>query len=493
MSGSSGAQRLSRRQFVRRLGLGGVALAAGGGGAYELVRHAAASSASAPTIRSFVSRPDLHPPILEVLTAANGVAPGYLFIAPSSGPGQHGPMIVDPGGDVVWFHPSTPNTAMDFRPAIYRGKPVLTWWESLPGGGLGNGHHVIFDPSYRQIASFPAGRGRPADLHEFQITPHNTALVTALETRRMDISHLGGSRRGLVLGGVAQELAIPSARVLWEWRSLDHVPVGDTYATKIGYPWDYFHINAIDFVDDGHLLISGRNVWSAFKVSRDTGKIVWRLGGKRSDFTLGKGARFAFQHDARHIGSNMVSVFDNGGAENTQVESQSRGLQLQLDFKAMHATVVHQWTHNPSVYGRVMGNVQLLPNGNRMVGWGSDPHVTEFGADGTVHFDATLPHGGESYRAFRSPWVGRPAEPPRAAVGPGSAGKALWASWNGSTEVASWRLLTGPSAGSLTGGRVVAKQGFETALPLTGNAAYAAAAALDASGAELARSAAVAV
>src|SRR5581483_1886990 len=138
-------------------------------------------------------------------------------------------------------------------------------------------------------------------------------------------------------------------------------------------------------------------------------------------------------------------------------------------------------------------NVQLLPNGNRMVGWGSDPHVTEFGADGTVHFDATLPHGGESYRAFRSPWVGRPAEPPRAAVGPGSAGKALWASWNGSTEVASWRLVTGPSAGSLTGGRVVAKQGFETALPLTGNAAYAAAAALDASGAELARSAAVAV
>ena len=131
--------------------------------------------------------------------------------------------------------------------------------------------------------------------------------------RRMDIRKLGGSGRGLVLGGVAQELDIPSARVLWEWRSLDHVPVGETYATKIGYPWDYFHINSIDLVDDGHFLISGRNVWSVVKVRRDNGKIVWRLGGKRSDFTLGKGARFAFQHDARHHGGgSLITIFDNG-------------------------------------------------------------------------------------------------------------------------------------------------------------------------------------
>jgi hypothetical protein len=492
MSGDSGAQRLSRRQFVRRLGAGGLGLAVAGGGGFELIRRVAAGSASTEPVHSYVTRPDLVPPIVDVLTAANGAAPGYVFIAPSSGPGQRGVMILDSSGGVVWFHSTAPHTAMDFRPAVYRGKPVLTWWETL-GAGLGNGRHVIFDSSYRQIASFPAGGGRPADLHEFRITSRNTALVTALETRRMDIRHLGGSRRGLVLGGVAQELAIPSARVLWEWRSLDHVPVGDTYATKIGYPWDYFHINAIDVVDDGHLLISGRNVWSALKVSRDTGKVLWRLGGKRSDFTLGKGARFAFQHDARHIGSNMVSVFDNGGAEVTQVESQSRGLQLKLDFKAMHATVAHEWTHDPPLYGRVMGNVQLLPNGNRMVGWGADPHFTEFGADGGVRFDATLPHGGESYRAFRSPWHGAPTEPPRSAVGPTADGKALWASWNGSTDVAAWRLLTGSSPTGLAEARVVARQGFETALPLPARTAYAAAAALDASGAELARTAAVAV
>jgi hypothetical protein len=493
MSSSFGAQRLSRRQFVRRLGIGGLGLAVGGGGVYELVRRVGVSSASTSTVHEYVSRPDLVPPIVQILTAANGTAPGYVFVAPSSGPGQRGVMILDSSGDVVWFHSTAPQTAMDFRAAIYKGKPVLTWWESMSGGGLGNGRHVIFDTTYKQIASFPAGGGRPADLHEFRITDRNTALVTALETRRKDIRALGGSRRGLVLGGVAQELEIPSARVLWEWRSLDHVAIGDTHASKIGYPWDYFHINAIDVADDGHYLISGRNVWGVFKVSRDTGKIMWRLGGKRSDFTLGKGARFAFQHDARHAGANLVSVFDNGGAENTQVESQSRGLQLRLDMKTMHATVDRQWLHHPSVYGRVMGNVQLLPNGNRMIGWGADPHFTEFGPDGSVHWDATLPHGGESYRAFRSPWSGKPVETPRAAVGPSEDGKALWASWNGATEVAAWRLLTGPSSGALAEARTVSRQGFETALRLPDHAAYAAAVALDANGAELARSAAIAV
>jgi hypothetical protein len=227
-------------------------------------------------------------------------------------------------------------------------------------------------------------------------------------------------------------------------------------------------------------------------VRRDTGKIVWRLGGKRSDFTLGKGARFAFQHDGRQTGANLVSVFDNGGAERTQVESQSRGLQLRLDMKTMHATVDREWVHHPPVYGRVMGNVQLLPNGNRMVGWGADPHFTEFGPDGSVRWDATLPYGGESYRAFRSPWHGRPADVPRTAVAPSEDGKALWASWNGATEVAAWRLLTGPSAGALSEARTVPKQGFETALRLD-RAAYAVAVALDANGAELARSAAIPV
>jgi hypothetical protein len=488
------AERLSRRRFLRRVALGGLGLAAATGG-YEFLPRLRVGEAAkaAATVQRFVSEPGLSPPVVDVITAASGTSPGYVFLAPSSGPGQRGVMILDSKGDVVWFHATSPRTAMNFRPAVYRGAPVLAWWESLPGAGLGNGHHRIVDASYRQIASFPAGGGRPADLHELQITSRGTALVSALESRRMDLRAVGGTRRGLVLGGVAQELEIPSARVLWEWRSIDHVSVTETYSTKIGYPWDYFHINSIDVGPDGDLLISGRNVWGIYKISREKGNVLWRLGGKRSDFTLGRGARFAFQHDARHVGDAMISLFDNGGAESVQIESQSRGLQLRLDFEAMHAAVDREWTHDPPLYGRLMGNMQLLPNGNRMTGWGGDPHFTEFAADGGIRFDATLPRGGESYRAFRFPWRGRPDHPPVAAVGQSPAGRSLFASWNGSTALAAWRLEAGGSRTSLTPQTTVAKAGFETALLLPHGVAYAAAVALDAEGTELARTATAAV
>jgi len=272
------------------------------------------------------------------------------------------------------------------------------------------------------------------------------------------------------------------------WASLDHVDVAESYSPA-GYPWDYFHINSIDVDHDGHLLISGRNTWAVYKVHRHTGAIMWRLGGKRTDFALGKGARFAFQHDARRHGSagTSISVFDNGGAERRQVESQSRGLFLTLDHRAKTATVAREYTHSPPIFGRQMGNVQVLPNGNVFVGWGTDPHTTEFAADGTVRFDATLPYGGENYRAFRFPWTAKPSDSPALVRAQGS----LWASWNGATEVSAWRVDAGPSPTQLRPDETRARAGFETPLAAPAGATYAVAVALNRDGEALGRSPAV--
>jgi hypothetical protein len=405
----------------------------------EFLAGAAALALGATAPPRFHSRPDLDPPPVTILRPASGTASGYLFLAPSSGPGEHGPLILDDAGNVAWFRPVSPRTAMNFRAQTFHGEPVLTWWESLPGGGLGRGEHVVVDASYREVARFPAGDGMRSDEHEFLLTSRDTALVTSLETR-----HRGA--RGLTLGGVVQELDIPSARVLFEWKSLDHVGVGETYSTKVGYPWDYFHVNAIDVDADDNLLVSARNTWTVYKVNRRTGAVMWRLGGKRSDFDLGAGARFGWQHDARHHGDNVVSVFDNGAGPH------SRGLLLEL--KGRHANVLHEYVHAPPLHAYKLGSVQLLGNGDVLVGWGTDPHFTEFSGGGAVKLDATLPHGGENYRTLRFPWVGRPTDTPRAVVRGGT----VYASWNGATEVVAWRIEPG--------GPTVRRTGFETALPL---------------------------
>jgi hypothetical protein len=414
-------------------------------------------------VQRFRSRPDLLPPAVTVLHRDGPVAPGYLFLAPSSGPGQRGVLVLDDAGEVIWFRATSPRTAMNFRAATFRGAPVLTWWEALPGGGLGRGEHVVVDASYREIARFPAGGGMKSDLHELLLTSRGTALVTSLEVRPR-------GARGLTMGGVVQELEVPSARVLFEWRSLDHVAVEESYA-PVGYPWDYFHVNSVDVDTDDHLLVSARNTWAVYKVHRRTGAVIWRLGGKRSDFALGGGARFAWQHDARsREGGRAISIFDNG-------ETRSRGLLLSLDTKRMRASLAREYVHHPSLHARKLGSMQLLPNGDVLVGWGTDPHFTEFSAGGAVRLDGTLPHGGENYRTLRYPWVGRPPDAPAARLHGGK----LYASWNGATEVASWRADPG--------GVVVPRRGFETVLPLPSGPRALRAVALGRDGRPLGRSA----
>src|SRR5262249_38753580 len=145
--------------------------------------------------------------------------------------------------------------------------------------------------------------------------------------------------------------------------------------------------------------------------SRKDGHVVWRLGGSKSDFRMGRGATFAWQHDARfHDEGRLVSIFDN--AVGPGRPNQSRAIVLELDEKRRRATLVQEYTHSPALHPRALGNAQLLSNGDSLVGWGTEPYITEYAADGTVRYDARLPHAGQSYRAFRFPWVGLPAEPP---------------------------------------------------------------------------------
>ena len=451
------------------------------------VHDVVAGLATDGNVQRFVSRPDLKPPTVTVLRRAQGTARGFVFVAPSSGPGQRGAMVFDDAGELVWFHPVADKTATDFKVGLFRGKPVLTWWEGKVVRGLANGEWVVLDLSYRELARFPAASGRHGDLHEFVISPQDTALVTSNEVVTWNLTSVGGSRSGHVVGGVVQELELPSGRLLWEWRSLEHVDLDETAINaRPGPRFDYFHINSIDVAADGNLLVSARNTWAAYKINRGTGRVIWRLGGKRSDFTFGAGARFEWQHDVREHGRGLVSVFDNAAAP--KEEPQSRALLLALDTKRMHVSLEHAYTHRPDpVLSHFLGDAQLLGNGDVFVGWGAAPYLTEFAPNGAIAFDARLPRGGQSYRAFRFPWVGRPADRPALAARAGS----LYASWNGATEVASWQLLQGASGSDLQTTPPVPRTGFETVLSPASKTRSAAVVALDRAGALLGRSATV--
>ena len=482
--------RWTRAELLRRAATSGTgALLLGAGAGPVRLVDAALGATEPPKTHLFRTRPDLVPPVVSTVHHDPRTSDGYLFLAPLSGPGQRGSLILDKGGEPVWFRPSKPVVALNFRAAVYRGKPALTWWEGKTEHGLGDGTHVIVDDSYRELVRVPAGGGRPADLHEFLLTSRGTALVTAWERVPTNLSGLGGLTNGAVVGGVVQELELPSGRVLFEWRSLDHVGLDESHAgiTDKG-AYDYFHVNSIELDADGNFLVSARNTWTVYKIDRGSGEIIWRLGGKKSDFAMGPGTGFAFQHDARHHGATdqLVSLFDDGAAP--QVQPQSKALVIALDTTGMRATLHKKYTHNPPLLSHALGSTQVLPNGNVLVGWGTAPYFSEYSHDGELLFDAHLPHGGQNYRTLKMPWRGRPTDLPAIATRRHDGQHFVYASWNGATDVHSWRLETGASASSLPDVIATRKTGFETELVAPAAARYAAVVALDAQGTPLALS-----
>src|SRR5215216_7018597 len=446
-----------------------------------------ASPAHQEHVWTFRSRPDLSPPAVEVAKKAHHTAPGYIFVAPEKGDAsQGGSMIVDNRGEVVWFRPlqGRRGRAHDLKVQSYRGNSVLTWMDGVY-------EYVIFDHSYREIARLSAGNGRDGDHHEFLITPQDTALIPIYNPVPWDLSSIGGLKNDRVWQGIVQELDIESGEVLFEWHSIDHVGLDETYATvsQDGSPgFDYFHLNSIEVDHDSNLLVSAREPFAVYKIDRNTGEIIWRLGGKKSDFEMGPGSRFSFQHDARRLPDGTISIFDNGTTvfHDTVPEAveESRGIVLELDEEQMSATLLREYTHPDKQYADAAGNVQLLPNSNVFIGWGRALHFSEFSHDGgEMLFDARLPEGNRSYRYFRFPWKGQPEDAPAVVDVSGPEDKlTLYVSWNGATEVATWQVLAGSGPDKLEPVGSAPRKGFETAITLQTDEPYVAVRAKDSSG-----------
>jgi Arylsulfotransferase (ASST) len=440
----------------------------------------------------FHTAPGLEPPSLAVTTSSPQSAAGDIFVAPYSGPGPPGPMIFDQQGNLVWFRPLPKNVyaATNLQVQQLGGQPVLTWWQGyIPKQGFGEGEEIIDNTAYQQVGRVHAGNGYKADLHDFKLTPQGTALVTVFDPINCNLSVVGGPSGGAVTDSVFQEIDLRTSLVRREWHSLDHVALGDSYSlathSSAEWPFDYFHINSIDQRADGTTLISARNTWAMYLMNTTSGRLQTQIGGKHSTVKLGAGTRTAYQHDATTLANGTISVFDNGAVP--KVHPQSRGLVLSLGAGGGGSvSAVTQYEHTPKLSSGSQGNIQQLANQDMFVGWGSEPYFSEYSAGGQLLFDGHMHGSYQSYRAYRFPWSGAPGGAPSIAADAASGGRArVYASWNGDTRTASWRVLAGSSPATIAPVATAARSGFETAVTTPGAAPYVAVQALDASGAVL--------
>jgi len=481
------------RRTLAVVGVAG-ALALGGCAAQTSTQEPSEEVTAEPW--SFVSRPDLTPPIVTVTTSERGATLDrdgmYAFLGPKDldqGSAMQGAAIVDGDGDPVWVANTGDDSAFDLRVQEYQGEPVLTYWVGQ-SGFHGRGEVIILDDTYTEIARVstgePIGAGN-ADMHETTITDDGTMLLLAYVTAPADLTEVGGPRNGYVLEGHVQEVDIATGEVLFEWASLDEVPVKESrhvleedQGTR-AEPYDYIHLNAVSLDGDDGFLVSARNTGTVYRLDRESASVDWRLGGRDSDFEIDGDARFAWQHDAHRRADGTITLFDNQSEDDA---GWSRGLRLAVDEDAMTAALVTQYTPEQERLSATQGNLQELAGGNVVVGWGSRPFYSEFDRDGTLLYEATFT-AGTSYRAYVLPWSASPATPPDAQLVEDGRSASVFASWNGATEVASWLLVTGPDEASAVEIARAPRERFETEIPIPAGAtlgAYVGVRAMDAAG-----------
>jgi hypothetical protein len=450
---------------------------------------------NASEVQHYHSAPSLTPSSVRISTHAKpGAAPGDLFLAPYQGKGTPGPMITDQEGNLIWFK-ALPSgmSATNLKVVQLGGQPALTWWQGrILEVGFGQGEWILANSSYQQVGHVRAGNGYHADLHEIRVEPDGTAFLDAFDPIHMNLSSFHGESDGILTDSVIQEIDLKTGLVMWEWHALGNIPISESHnpPPKSHYPWDYVHLNSISLGTSGDVLLSSRNTWTLYDVNIHSGAINWRLGGSHSSFKQGSGTHFYWQHDAEWQPGGVISVFDNGSTP--PKEKQSRGLLLEPDVSAHTVTLKHAFT-NPSrtLLASSQGNTLSLPGGDWLMGYGGLPNFTEYDSSGHVLLDGTLGKNVQDFRTYLSPWSGHPRGTPSLAVSKGSGSLTAYASWNGATEVASWRVLAGASASALAPVSTAPHHGFETAIKVSSTGPYVQVQALDGAGNVIGTSAAV--
>ncbi|KAL0058749.1 hypothetical protein AAF712_014557 [Marasmius tenuissimus] len=381
---------------------------------------------------------------------------------------------------MVWSAPPRFGPALLFQPVQYKNADhILMWQGEVNPLGHGFGYFMLLDQSYEVVKNVTSKLEGDvlADFHDAIITDTGAMAMTIYATEPWNLTQFEGPANGFISAGVVQEVDIETGNVLFTWNSLDHIDPSESYVSpgssggSFDSPWDYFHINSIDKDARGNYLISPRHCNALYYVDGRSGEILWKLGGKNSSFEMGEGTDFAYQHDARWAGENRISLFDNAGTDWTSTADTARGMLLEVDTAAMKVTLIREFLPYARQTSPSQGNMQMLDDGNVLIGWGSKPYFSEYDSNGNMMYSVHFGVGDvQAYRTIRGPWVGRPNTKPDI----GFSKTDVFASWNGATEVATWELFGSTSA--YPEGRVslnkTAKTDFETAIGYTGSTSY---------------------
>ncbi|HMI31365.1 MAG TPA: aryl-sulfate sulfotransferase [Candidatus Limnocylindrales bacterium] len=371
----------------------------------------AALSGERPTAALAESLPPDFPPIRTELYGTP--TPGRLFLTDVhfavSRPVPSYLMILEDNG-TPFFYRKLAGVGLDFK---MHPDGRLTYFDAAAKG------FYALNARYDVVDSFRCGNGYTTDNHDLLLLPNGHAVLMSYDPQIVDLTSVGGRSNAIVIGLIIQEMDI-ARNVVFQWRSWDHFQITDVVSHSLTTAVvDYVHGNSIDVDPGGNFILSSRHMNEVTKISRTTGEILWRMGGKNNQFTfVNDPIPFSHQHDVRRLPDGHITIFDNG---NFRLPQFSRAVEYAIDEAQKTATLVWQYRLTPDVFGPAFGSVQRFSNGNTLIGWGATtPALTEVAPDGTVISKLTFDPGTATYRALRFEWP--PVKPATVSVNPTTLG-----------------------------------------------------------------------
>ncbi|KAF9886011.1 hypothetical protein FE257_012067 [Aspergillus nanangensis] len=436
-------------------------------------------------LMSFVTLPELRALKFDVAYYdREAVDDGYWFVAPYGviepetptkqwKPCQVGPYIYDADGGLVWAGSCMfdNRNIFDFK-AVNNidDQPHLSFilQHAYHDDGKDKGIGYILDQHYEPDNAVAVTNDLGAfNMHEFNVLDGGkTALACAYRSAYVDLGDLGRpDEHGWLTAGGFVELDTATGEVLFEWSTRGDIPIHESVKVHPDSPpsgepgWDYVHVNSVDKNAAGDYLLSARFTNTLYLVSGEDGHIIWRLGGKFSDFV--QDFTFSKQHHARFVESNAthttVSFLNNASDELEQGEDTSAALYVQVDTSVspMTARLLNRYNRPDGGLTRLRGSVQTLPNGNVFVGWSERGFQSEHSPDGKVLMQASFASTRFStYRSYKFPFIGRPTTPPDVVASVYGTEEAdlttiFHVSWNGATDIATWKFYARVAADGL--------------------------------------------
>lgn len=284
--------------------------------------------------------------------------------------------FVDTQGRIVWYHIEDRDYVVQRVRLANDGASVLynaVWLQDLdPKGEI---VRVSLDGT--TMESYPA----PHTTHDFVELPDGS--LCAIYT---DIREIEGSD---VYGDAILEIA-PDGTSRTVWSAYDtYDPITEPSMDDSDSTWT--HVNALHYdADHDALYVNLRNFSSMIKLDRQTGDVLWTLGGYHDEYTWGGDTEKPHgEHGFEFVSPSELLMFNNG--EGSAAASHAMGFDIDQDAHTIEQTWAHH--HDPELYVWAMGDVERRSDGGTRVTWSTSGTMEQLDASGAFEWDLSVGFG----------------------------------------------------------------------------------------------------